>query len=220
MQESFNLTARDTALLRQYGLDPVQLTCCTVRTYRFGEALISEGVDSAFLFLITDGRAKVCHAVPNGKSLILNFYVSNGLIGEAEFFSGCTLGDSTVTALDRFRYIAIPIAPNRAALEQNLAFTRCAAHALGEKMQKVGRIAAENTLCSADVRLCRYIRDAAIDGRFRDVMQDVASSIGVSYRHLYRMLADLCTDGILQKTSSGYRILNAEALAARAQSQT
>lgn len=220
MQEFFNLTARDTALLRQYGLGPAQLTCCTVRTYRFGEALISEGVDSAFLFLITDGRAKVCHAVPNGKSLILNFYVSNGLIGEAEFFSDCTLGDSTVTALDRFRCIAIPIAPNRAALEQNLAFTRCAAYALGEKLQKAGRIAAKNALCSADVRLCCYIRGAAIDGRFCDVMQDVASSIGVSYRHLYRMLASLCADGILQKTSSGYRILNAEALAARAQSQT
>ena len=59
-----------------------------------------------------------------------------------------------------------------------------------------------------------------MDGRFRDVMQDIASSIGVSYHRLYRMLAALCTDGIPQKASSGYRILNAEALAARAQSQT
>ena len=71
-------------------------------------------------------------------------------------------------------------------------------------------------LFTAEVRLSRYILGAAEGGVFRDVMTDVACSVGISYRHLYRTLAALCADGILEKTPAGYKILDPNALQARA----
>ena len=76
----------------------------------------------------------------------------------------------------------------------------------------------ENTLYTAEMRLCRYILDASDGDRFRDVMMDVAYSIGVSYRHLYRMMGVLCRDGILQKNQTGYRICDRARLQERGRS--
>lgn len=61
---------------------------CSVRTYFFGEKVISEGENSGRLFIVTRGKAKVGIAAPNGKDLILCFYLSDGLMGDLEMFCG------------------------------------------------------------------------------------------------------------------------------------
>ena len=45
---------------------------------------------------------------------------------------------------------------------------------------------------------------------------DVAEQLGVSYRHLLRRLKALCEEGLLQKGTSGYRLLNETELKKRA----
>ena len=72
----------------------------------------------------------------------------------------------------------------------------------------------ETTLYSAEARLCRYILAASQGEYFRDIMMDVAYSIGTSYRHLYRMMGKLCQENILEKAGRGYRILNMDELKA------
>ena len=168
---------------------------------------------------MTNGRAKVGVSARNGKSIILSFYQSSGLMGELEFFSGTEVGNTTVTALENLRCLLIPIAENRAYLDGSLAFTRAAAAELAGKLVHGDNNVIENTLYTAETRLCRYILDASEDDRFRDVMTDVAYSVGVSYRHLYRMMGALCREGILQKDRTGYRILDRERLQLKVNSQ-
>lgn len=212
MKETFQLTKTVHNVLRQYGLEPEKLTNCSVRTYDFGEHIITEGIPAEYLFLVTAGRAKVGVSAPNGKNIILCFYISAGLMGEAEFFSRTETGSTTVTVLEKLTCIAIPVHINGAYLDSNLAFTRIAATALANKLlQRAGNVL-ENTLYTAQTRLCRYILDASIGDHFRDVMMDVAYSIGISYRHLYRMMGQLCQEGILEKEPSGYRICDLEKL--------
>lgn len=74
-------------------------------------------------------------------------------------------------------------------------------------------------LYSSEVRLCRYILAASEGGYFRDIMTDVAYSVGISYRHLYRTIGTLCKNGILKKTTSGYRICDPEELKKRSKQQ-
>lgn len=97
-------------------------------------------------------------------------------------------------------------------LDSNLAFTRIAAAALADKLlQRSGNVV-ENTLYTAQTRLCRYIFDTASGDHFRDVMTNVTYSIDISYRHLYRMMGQLCRENILEKDTSGYRICDLEKL--------
>lgn len=212
MKETFQLTETAHNALRQYALEPEKLTNCSVRTYNFGEHVVTEGMPNEHLFLVTTGRAKVGISAPNGKNIILCFYISDGLMGEVEFFSHTKTASTTVTVLEKLTCIAIPIHGNRMYLDSNLAFTRIAAAALADKLlQRSGNVV-ENTLYTAQTRLCRYIFDAASGHHFRDVMMDVAYSIGISYRHLYRMMGQLCRENILEKDTSGYRICDLEKL--------
>ena len=74
----------------------------------------------------------------------------------------------------------------------------------------------ENTLYTAEIRLCRYILAASDNSLVRDIMTDVSYSVGISYRHLYRMMSVLCNDGVLEKTNQGYQICDMEQLKKRA----
>lgn len=206
LKNSESLTKQDRAILQSYGMEAEKLTNCAARTYGFGERIVSEGLPNEFLFLVTGGRAKVGVSARNGKNIILCFYISAGLMGEAEYFSGSEVGCTTVTALENLRRILIPIRDNKAYLDSSLAFTRIAAAALADKLLQWANNVIESTLYTAEMRLCRYILDASDGDRFRNVMMDVAYLIGVSYRHLYRMMGVLCRDGILQKNQTGYRI--------------
>lgn len=222
MRETTVLSARDADAesMRRYGLDAGALEGCTAREYGFGERVLSEGERIRHILLVTGGKAKVGLMAPNGRSLILCFYLSRGLLGDVELFSGRVLASATVTALDGFRCLAIPLEPNRARLLNNLAFAQTAAAELSEKLMRSSISNVSHTLYTADVRLCRYLCEASDGACFRDVMTDVACSIGVSYRHLYRMMNALCEACILEKTPAGYRILDLDALTRRAQLAT
>lgn len=215
MKQQSALSSQDLAMLRRYGLNGHALHGCTAREYGFGEHIVTQGLPLDELFVVTDGKAKVGVAAPNGKNLILCFYVSDGLIGDAEFFADIRTGKTTVVALGRFRCVAIPVSVNREWLWRSLRFAQSAAAELAKKLSGTDAVAL-SSLYPADARLCRYILGAAESGVFRDIMTDVACSIGVSYRHLYRTLGALCADGLLEKSPAGYRILDLPALAARA----
>lgn len=212
MRESMTLGSAEREVLRRYGLDDARLRGCTVRQYDFGEKIISETEAARYLYFVLGGKAKVGRAAPNGRDLILCFYVSEGMMGEMEYFSAAERGCSTVTVVSALRCVAVPLEGNRAYLDENARFARLAAQELAGKLLQSSCCAVENTLFSARTRLCRYIAAAAERGFFRDVMTDVACSVGVSYRHLYRMLGALCEEGILAKGETGYRILDAEGL--------
>ena len=44
---------------------------------------------------------------------------------------------------------------------------------------------------------------------------EVAQSVGISYRHVFRILGELCREGILERTKSGFRIRDRERLRQR-----
>lgn len=217
MKEIFTLTESDRNVMRQYGLAPEKLNGCLICIYSFGEKIVSEGEASGRLFIVTQGKAKVGVTAPNGKDLILCFYFSDGLMGELEMFLGAESDAASVTAAGILRCISIPIASNYEYLDSNLAFTKIAASELAKKLRCSANSVVESTLYPADIRLCRYILAASDGGYFRDIMTDVAYSVGTSYRHLYRVMGTLCEEGILEKTDAGYKIIDGEGLERRAQ---
>ncbi len=61
----------------------------------------------------------------------------------------------------------------------------------------------------------RYILQNSHRSLFRDTLTDVSCSVGMSYRHMFRLLGQLCEEGILEKRESGYCIMKKEELARR-----
>lgn len=71
-------------------------------------------------------------------------------------------------------------------------------------------------LYSGEARLCSYILHTSHNNIFNDILTDVSSSIGMSYRHMFRLLNQLCIDGLLDKRDNGYLIVNRDELIHRA----
>ncbi len=209
------LNDQDKEILRQYGIEYEKLFNCSIRCYNFSERIITEGIKCDKIFIVTDGKAKVGSMTPNGKNLILCFYMSSGIMGDMEMMANSDLGASTVTALENFRCICIPIEENKQYLMNNNDFLIKVSVELALKLQSDIEKTIVHTLYSAETRLCRYIIEASNDGWFRDIMTDVAYSIGTSYRHLYRMMKKLCDDNLLEKTETGYRIIDIDELTYR-----
>lgn len=210
MRESFDISTEQRKRMMEYGLDTVSLKGCSVVSYDFGERIISEGKASGRVLIITRGKAKVGLSSPDGSSLILCFYHSTGILGEVELLldKDDEVDLNTVTALDDFECISIPLSLNREYLLSNPVFVRSCAYELARKLRFSSETVMENTLYSSRTRLCRYILNAEVGGVFRDIMTDTAASVGTSYRHLYRMMEELVKEGILEKRPSGYRILD------------
>lgn len=212
------LRQEQISTLAQYGLDPSALKGISCMQFDQGETLMEEETVLRSLMIITRGEVRVSTTSGNGKNLILCYYVSNGILGDMEFLTDHERVYNHVSAgSDDVEVIDIPYLWNQEYLMNNLSFIRTLARGTAEKLVQSSRDYAGNALLSAEQRLSRYILHASHHGRFSEVMTDVAMSTGMSYRHMHRILKDLCDRNILKKETWGYQILNEGALRKEAQ---
>lgn len=195
-----NVDLRDTVLLR----------------FQPGEAILREGMPMEYLMFVISGKAKVCSTTASGKDLILCYYISEGIIGDMELMTGALIGGKTMCALTEFLCIGLPYKKYADILKADLTFVNRVGRELSQKLILSSSHSTDIALHSGEERLCAYILQTTQDSLFCDTLTDAARSIGVSYRHLLRMLNRLCAEDMLRKEPHGYRILNRPELIRRA----
>lgn len=206
------LTEAHWEKLAGLGLGDTPLEGCRCLWYEAGETILREGMAIGELSVVMTGRAKVCAAAPNGKNLVLCYYVFEGIIGDIELMTGAQTAASTIVAVTDFECVAIPYRPNGAALKGNIKFMNHLGGALAKKLLLSSENYVAAALHTCEERLCAYLLETSHDGLFSDVLTDTACSVGMSYRHMFRLLDRLCAQGLLEKRACGYRILDREGL--------
>ncbi len=213
-------TAEHIAILKVYGLQNISVSDCTCVRYEAGERITEEGTSISKLTLVAKGHAKICRTSPNGKSLILCYYISEGVIGEIELLTGQSIATTTVIAISDFECVTVEYKKCKEELEGNLVFSHKLGVILARKMSESADNFVASALYSGEQRLCSYILQNSHHNYFSDVLTDVSSSIGMSYRHLFRLLEQLCKDGVLEKRKSGYKIQKHGELVRRTHEET
>ncbi len=210
--QTLPLLKKHAAVLKEYGISPQEL--CNARLVRFsrGETFIRQGMPLTQLYFVASGKAKVCGASAGGRDLILCYYISKGMIGDVELMTGQREAASTVVAITDFLCIGVPIEPNAARLRTNLLFMNRVGEGLAQKLLQSSQNYLFDALHPAKERLCLYILRNAQDGVFSEPLTNTAGSVGVSYRHLLRLLSALCGEGVLRRRGHGFQIIDAEAL--------
>lgn len=205
------LTNDHYTALAVYGIHDIPNdTCC--RYFKSGETIHQEGMDIQFLCIVISGQAKVCLTALNGKSLVLCYYVSDGVIGDVELVTENHAATTTIIAVTDFECIAIPFHRNASILKRNITFMNQIGIELAKKLVLSTSNFSSSALCSGEERLCSYILQSSSNDMFHDILTDVVCSVGISYRHLFRILNGLCNNGILEKREFGYQIMNREKL--------
>ncbi len=210
------LTDKHRNILADYGLWDIPADACMCLSFQPGEAILQEGLPITWLAIVVSGKAKVCSTAPNGKHLILCYYLSKGMVGDMELMAGLDTATATMIAITEFTCIAIPFRGYAAKLKSNTEFLNKLGKELAEKLVRCSDNFVLAALHSGEERLCAYILQTSHDGIFSDIITDASGSVGMSYRHVLRLLKALCAEGVLEKRESGYRILDREGLARRA----
>ncbi|MFC4771418.1 Crp/Fnr family transcriptional regulator [Enterococcus hermanniensis] len=198
-------------LLDHYGLLDHQ-TNCRICFFNSGDTVFAQGTIYKYIMIVVSGKAKVCTQAPNGKDLVLTYYLSNGLIGNVELMSNTNHAIASVIALSSFECIMVPFENNQDSMFSNLTFITQLAKDLSENLISSAHSYSSNALYSGEERLCSYIIHGAYKNYFFDNLTDVAATIGVSYRHLFRLLNRLCDEGILARDHKGFKIIDRKQL--------
>lgn len=209
-----DLKKQHREILDYYGLLEHE-AICKVRHFDTGKEIFSQGEEYHHLMIVVSGKAKVCASAPNGKDLILAHYLSRGLIGHAELMTELRCATASVVTLSPFECIVIPFQNKQDKIFKNLTFMTRMVESLALNMLEDSYNYTSNVLYSGEQRLCSYIAQGAYKGYFFDRLTDVAATVGISYRHLMRLLKKLTEDKILIKEKSGFQILDMQRLNAR-----
>ena len=210
------LTAGYAARLKEYDLDGLDLRSAVLLKYERGEWLLNEGHPIEYVYFLLSGKAKVSVSVENGRSLILCYYISNGVIGDMELMTGRRTAVSSMQAITPLTLIGLPLERYAASLRANLPFLLRVGAGLSEKLDAQVKSSAATILRPFESRLCGYILETAQNGVFCETLTNVADELGCSYRHLLRSLQNLCGEGLLGKRKVGYSLADVDALKKRA----
>lgn len=210
-------TSQEQALfeeaLRPYG---IPLEVCRPVRFLAGDVVARQGFLGEHLYLIVKGSAYVRFYTADGKFLAMRHSTaaSSGFIGDLELALGVREFQNTVTAETDMLCLAIPYRTLEVLFLTDVRFSNKIAQIMATRdLESLKSRAA--ALGTGEQRLCAYLLEESSGGVFREPLTHTAAVLGISYRHLLRILSLLQEDGLLKKGPDGYHILKREALAAR-----
>lgn len=176
------------------------------------EYLIREDEDLEYLLFFIQGKAKVFKTLPNGRSLLLDFYKPFRVIGDIEIVKNQS-ATGTIQALSTCYCLAIPMEKARLKLIKDNKFLKFTCESLAEKLAAVSMNSSINLLYPLENRLASYINESLIYGDdlyidFDENLNNIAELLGSSYRHLLRTFNTLCKKGVLKREGGRYKIIN------------
>ena len=210
--EKIAATKRHLEKLKRYGLENIEPGSINCYLFSSGEFIVRQEDEIEGLRVITKGKAKACRTSPNGKNLIFCYYVQDGIIGEIELITGVVKTENNIIAVGEVECLIIDDRVIKEELKTNIKFLTSIGEELSKKMLKVADNFVSSALLGGEQRLCSYILQNSTDNYFYDTLTDVSYSISMSYRHMFRLLKQLCKEKILKKEKRGYTILDKKQL--------
>lgn len=183
----------------------------SVVQFEADERIMVEGEKPAYLYYLSEGRAKLFLSHGNGRISLINFLEAPCFMGEMELL-GAQERTNGIDAITRCTCYAIRIDACREKLLNDTKFLRHIGLFLSRKA--IGNTAnySRNQSYPLEARLADFILLTMRGGYYREKHTEAAEFLGVTYRHLLYVLAGLVKRGLLVKTERGYYVADAEGL--------
>lgn len=180
--------------------------------YAAGEYILKQDTPPTFLCLMVIGRCSISILLANGKSIILQTLKAPCLIGEMELIR--PVSSFTVQALERCRLLAVPLDQCKYFLLNDPYFLRAVCFDLigKERTESLKLIHAFGY--PLENRLAHFILENCQENRFYIKKVHIAESLGVSYRHVEKVMGDFVRKQYLSKEKLIYTITDECALKA------
>lgn len=175
-----------------------------LKTYEAGDNILTEGDQIDGLYLLVNGKCRVATTEITGKSLLLRFCSPFSILGDIECFQHVPI-QSEVHAEEPCTFLFIPIDYYKHSLSLEPEFLQLLLKDLAYKLQTCTTASRVNLLASAETRFASYLCTTKLDNTFAkqiatNNLEEIASLIGTTPRHLNRVIKKFQEKGILQKT--------------------
>ncbi len=176
-----------------------------------GEFIYKEGSYPQYIYYLVEGKAKLYVTHENGKVSLINFLQAPTFMGEVELLNSQRYSKAIQTVTKTI-CLAIPINACKNKLLTDVTFLRHLCSFLSEKATRTSAKHTQNQAYPLENRLAAFIMLSADGNFYKEKHTEVCEYLGVSYRHLLHVLAQLCKTDIIEKQSPGYIIRDRERL--------
>lgn len=204
--------------IKQFELNKVlpepMLKHITLSEFKKGDHLFTQGEQPEYMHFLVEGRLKIFAASDDDKKLIIAFTQPFGVFGDIEFVQRRPYLNTGEAVTDG-KLLKIPIKIVEEYGRTYFPFINFLLEVITRKFYDNSHAQSFNMLHSADVRFASYLLSSTTEND-EDVplvtIRDVADSLGTSYRHLNRIIAQFTELGYIERAQRSIRILNREKL--------
>ena len=179
-----------------------------------GEFLCHAGAPLEQLHIIVEGRCKVVPLSEDGKTVVLSYLEPIDLNGDIELYNNAPSMHS-VCALTPVAAIAIARSVLFFVMMENNAFLQMICRSFAGKLYRSSQEHSSTMLYSIRSRVARCLVDGTTSQsspELRIKMDELAQYLGITSRHLRRVLSDLEERGIIKRSYGTITVENLPAL--------
>ncbi|MED5018574.1 cyclic nucleotide-binding domain-containing protein [Paenibacillus chibensis] len=195
------------------------LSHLSLYSFEQGELICSQGEPAEYLYVLVKGKLKVYNTSTEGKTLIISFKNALEVIGDVEYIQEADF-INTVEAVSPVHMIAIHHQWLKQYGRDHTPLLQFLLKIITGKFFMKSNALSFNLMYPVEVRLASYILSVSFDPSdvlFRgklstSELRDAANLIGTSYRHLNRVILQLCNEGILERGKGCIHVKDRERL--------
>lgn len=184
-----------------------------------GELICSQGEPSQHLYVLVKGKIKVYTTSAEGKTLILSFKTPLEVIGDIEYVQNIDI-INTVEAISPVYMIGIHHKWLNQYGRDYPPLLQFLLHIITYKFQIKSSSMSFNLMYPVEARLASYLlsvsydpSDSQFQGQLSTAhLRDAANLIGTSYRHLNRVIGQLSSQGLIERTKGMILVKDKEGL--------
>ncbi len=191
--------------------------------YDQGELVCSQGDPSEVLYVLVKGKLKIYKTSAEGQILVISFKTPLEVVGDIEYVKNTDIVN-TVEAVTPVQLIGIPYRWLRRHVQDHAPFLHFILDIITQKFYIKSNSFSFNLMYPVEVRLASYLLsvssdeiDEPLDEQLSTAnLKDAANLIGVSYRHLNRIVYQFCSEGLVERSNGRIVVKNREGLRALA----
>jgi len=147
----------------------------------------------------------------NGKQMLVRHCDDFIFIGDMELLQ-CVKNFRVIETVTACVFLSIDFNRYRDVLLSDRKFLLYLCRGLADKLNVFEEVQFRNRSVSAKEKVIAYILEKSKNGIFKEKITKMCDRVGVSYRHIYRIIDELMEEGLLERTNEGYHIVSEEQL--------
>lgn len=184
----------------------------SVTTFQPNEFILKAGDKIDGIYFLLSGRYMVSSLEVTGKELLLRYCQQPAIMGDVEIFADCLI-ESSCIAIEPCDVLFVPLEVYETHLKFDSNFNQLLLKELAYKLRTCTISSRVNALSPVNVRLAAYLCTINSPSHLNQYintnsLDDVASLIGTTKRHLNRILKDWIEKGIIKREEKEIKILN------------